>query len=52
MSAALIHCQFDYLFYLPSNAVVFMVIAGMTYRISNFELEGKDVSRKGAKAQK
>ncbi len=48
MSAALIHCQFDYLFYLPSNAVVFMVIAGMTYRISNFELEGKDVSRKGA----
>ncbi len=52
MSAALIHCQFDYLFYLPSNAVVFMVIAGMTYRLSNFELEGKDVSRKGAKAQK
>ena len=50
MSAALIHCQFDYLFYLPSNAVVFMVIAGITYRISNFELEGKDVSRKGAKA--
>ncbi len=48
MTAALIHCQFDYLFYLPSNAVVFMVIAGMTYRISNFELEGKDVSRKGA----
>jgi hypothetical protein len=39
MTAALIHCQFDYLFYLPSNAVVFMVIAGMTYRISNFELE-------------
>jgi O-antigen ligase len=35
MSAALIHCQFDYLFYLPSNAVVFMVIAGMTYRLSN-----------------
>ena len=34
MSAALIHCQFDYLFYLPSNAVVFMVIAGMTYRLS------------------
>ena len=50
MTAALIHCQFDYLFYLPSNAVVFMAIAGMTYRISNFELEGKDVSRKGAKA--
>jgi hypothetical protein len=46
MTAALIHCQFDYLFYLPSNAVVFMVIAGMTYRISNFELEGKDVSRR------
>ena len=35
MTAALIHCQFDYLFYLPSNAVVFMVIAGMTYRLSN-----------------
>ena len=35
MTAALIHCQFDYLFYLPSNAVVFMVIAGITYRISN-----------------
>lgn len=34
MSAALIHCQFDYLFYLPSNAVVFMAIAGMTYRLS------------------
>jgi O-antigen ligase len=34
MTAALIHCQFDYLFYLPSNAVVFMVIAGMTYRLS------------------
>jgi O-antigen ligase len=39
MSAALIHCQFDYLFYLPSNAVVFMVIAGMTYRLSNFQLK-------------
>ena len=34
MSAALIHCQFDYLFYLPSNAVVFMAIAGLTYRLS------------------
>jgi O-antigen ligase len=34
MSAALIHCQFDYLFVLPSHAVVFMVIAGLTYRIS------------------
>ncbi|RZB29834.1 MAG: hypothetical protein SRB1_02114 [Desulfobacteraceae bacterium Eth-SRB1] len=34
MTAALIHCQFDYLFVLPSNAVVFMAIAGMTYRLS------------------
>jgi hypothetical protein len=34
MSAALIHCQFDYLFFLPSNAVVFMAISGMTYRLS------------------
>ena len=34
MSAALIHSQFDYFFYLPSHAIVFMVIAGMTYRMS------------------
>jgi hypothetical protein len=40
MSAALIHSQFDYLFYLPSNAVVFMVIAGITYRLSKKGLAG------------
>ena len=34
MTAALIHCQFDYVFYLPSNAVVFSVIAGVVYRLS------------------
>ena len=34
MTAALIHCQVDYLFVLPSNAVVFMAIAGATYRLS------------------
>ena len=38
MSAALIHCQFDYFFTLPSHAVVFAVVAAMTYRLSNEEL--------------
>jgi len=34
MTAALIHSQFDYLFILPSNALAFSAIAGMTYRLS------------------
>ncbi|MCK9274572.1 MAG: O-antigen ligase family protein [Syntrophales bacterium] len=35
MTAALIHAQFDYFFYLPANAVVFAVIAGVVYRLSS-----------------